>query len=98
MTEQLEACNRCCSHTPVVLEDHRIQCSYCGFTESREIWQLIGWRKISQYPPVFSGTIFVYGKSIGRTIAKWDSNTQSCDNPLATHWLRTPDPTKQINM
>lgn len=93
----LESCNRCCSKSGV-FNDGIVTCSYCGFTEPLEIWQLIGWRSISKYPPTYGGTIFVYGKSIGRTIAKWDTQNKICDNPEATHWLRTPDPTKQINM
>lgn len=93
----LESCNRCCSKESF-LHDSIVTCSYCGFTEPLEIWQLIGWRSIVKYPPTFSGTIFIYGKTIGRTIAKWDCSTKSCDNKEATHWLRTPDPTKQINM
>lgn len=98
---KLEPCNRCCSDSPVLdnLEKiNQVTCNYCGFTETLEIWQLRGWRSITKYPPTFGGTIFVYGKGIGRTVAKWDSTTKRCDNPLATHWLRTPDPTKQIGM
>lgn len=98
----LESCNRCCSKSGLFNEDaNTVTCSYCGFcgfTEPLDIWQIIGWRDINKYPPTFGGTIFVYGKSIGRTVAKWDSQHKICDNPGATHWLRTPDPTKQINM
>lgn len=93
----LESCNRCCSKAGV-LTDETVKCSYCGFTESLEVWQLVGWRSIIKYPPTFSGTIFVYGKTIGRTVAKWDSDSKTCNNTQASHWLRTPDPTKQINM
>jgi hypothetical protein len=94
----LEPCNRCCSSEGVFIEPETIQCQYCGFSESLEVWQLRGWRSIIKYPPTFSGTIFIYGKTIGRTIAKWDSVNKTCDNKEATHWLRTPDPTKQIGM
>lgn len=93
----LESCNRCCSKSGV-LHEGIVKCSHCGFSEPLEIWQLVGWRSITQYPPTYNGIIFVYGKSIGRAIAKWNSQTKTCDNPGATHWLRTPDPTKQINM
>lgn len=51
-----------------------------------------------KYPPVHNGTIFIYGDGIGRTVAIWNKETQSCNNDKATHWLRTPDPRKQINM
>lgn len=95
---KLEPCNRCCSDEVGLVESEQVQCRHCGFSENLEVWQLRGWCNIQKYPPVFSGVIFVYGKGIGRTIARWDANTHSCDNPLATHWLRTPDPTKQINM
>lgn len=93
----LESCNRCCSKAGVLTHD-MVACSHCGFTESLEVWQLVGWRSITLYPPTFSGTIFIYGEKIGRTIAKWNSLTKTCDNLEASHWLRTPDPTKQINM
>ena len=93
----LESCNRCCSKV-CVLTGENVKCSYCGFIESLEVWQLVGWRSIFKYPPTFSGTIFVYGKTIGRTVARWDSSNKMCDNNEVTHWLRTPDPTKQINM
>lgn len=95
---QLEPCNRCCSSEAHLIDSIHVKCSYCLFTETFEIWQLRGWRSITKYPPTFSGTIFVYGKTIGRTIANWNSSTNTCDNPLVTHWLRTPDPTKQINL
>jgi ribosomal protein S27AE len=95
---KLEPCNRCCSDSGVLTHDNKVQCGHCGFTEDLEVWQIRGWRNIVKYPPVYSGVIFVYGKEIGRTIARWDAKTQSCDNPLVTHWLRTPDPTKQIGM
>lgn len=101
----LEPCNRCCSDLGKIVNEESllpsnmiVQCEHCGFTENLEIWQLRGWRSISIYPPTFSGIIYVYGKGIGRTIAHWSSITQTCDQPAATHWLRTPDPTKQINM
>lgn len=95
---KLEPCNRCCSDDVHAVSDDIIQCNYCSFTESLEIWQLKGWRDIVKYPPTYAGIIFIYGKDIGRTIAKWNSIEKKCDNPFATHWLRTPDPTKQINM
>jgi hypothetical protein len=91
----LEACNRCCSHKGQ-LQNDIVVCSHCGFSEPIEIWQILGWRLIVKYPPTHKGTIFVYGKNIGRTVAHWDEFI--CDNTEATHWLRTPDPRKQINM
>jgi ribosomal protein L37E len=94
----LEPCNRCCSDAGILVNNDTVQCSYCGFNESLEVWQLRGWRSIEKYPPTYAGTIFVYGASIGRTIAKWDSLTKTCDKEGVTHWLRTPDPRKQINM
>lgn len=95
---QLERCNRCCSNQVEAISVDEVRCQLCGFSESLEVWQIFGWRSIAQYPPTYKGVIFVYGKSIGRTIAHWDSETKTCDNPGATHWLRTPDPRKQINM
>lgn len=99
LTSHLEPCNRCCSDGAILLGENKIvQCQYCGFTENIEIWQLRGWRSIIKYPPTYSGIIFVYGKEIGRTIANWNSETKKCDKDNVTHWLRTPDPRKQINM
>jgi hypothetical protein len=98
LNDKLEPCNRCCSLNPEYIDEELIKCNHCGFTETEEIWQLRGWRSITKYPPTYSGTIFVYGKEIGRTIAKWNSNTQTANIEGITHWLRTPDPTKQINM
>ena len=92
-----EACNRCCSRDFKEVGND-VVCNYCGQTETREDWELIGWRELSVNKPFFSGTIHVYGKEIGRTMANWDSERQTCDNSLATHWLRVPDPTKQIKM
>ena len=97
MTIQLEPCNRCCSDGAIFVND-QVQCPHCLFTESLEVWQLRGWRDICKYPPTFGGTIFVYGKEIGRTVAKWNSETKTCNLAGVTHWLRTPDPRKQINM
>lgn len=94
---KIENCNRCCSDKYSFKGDD-IVCENCGFSEPFEVWQLRGWRDINKYPPTYSGKIFVYGKKIGRYIARWDSKTKLCDNPDATHWLRTPDPTKQIGM
>lgn len=97
---QLEYCNRCCSDVNFACYDiskNSVTCSHCGFTEDFEVWQLRGWRRIDLYPPTYSGIIFVYGEKIGRKSAMWDKET-GCDNPLATHWLRTPDPRKQIKM
>lgn len=94
---RLERCNRCCSDNAEV-RGQQVFCLHCGFSELEEVWQLFGWRCIKRYPPTYKGIIFVYGKSIGRTVAHWDSEKQTCDNPGATHWLRTPDPRKQINM
>ena len=98
----LEPCNRCCSSSGKLIKNNNetyiVQCENCSFTEDLEVWQLRGWRSILKYPPTFSGVIFVYGKNIGRTIAQWSSITKTCNNAEATHWLRTPDPTKQINM
>ncbi len=94
---KIENCNRCCSDKHFFKGDDVI-CQNCGFSESFEIWQLRGWRDIKKYPPTYSGKIFVYGKKIGRDMARWDKTTNTCDNPDATHWLRTPDPTKQIGM
>jgi len=31
-------------------------------------------------------------------MANWNSETETCDNDKATHWLRVPDPTKQIGL
>lgn len=93
----LEACNRCCARDYSRVGDV-VRCHNCGHEEVLSDWQLIGWRDIKKNPPVFSGTIHVYGKGIGRTMALWESKTQSCDNPEATHWLRVPDPTKQVGM
>lgn len=94
----LENCNRCCSDDAFFVDENTVQCNYCGFFETLEVWQLRGWRSIVKYPPTHPGTIFVYGKEIGRCAAKWDSAKGICDVDGATHWLRTPDPTKQINM
>lgn len=94
----LEPCNRCCSDGATFIDENSVQCPYCGFTEPLEIWQLRGWRSIEKYPPTYGGTIFVYGSTIGRTVAKWNSDTKTCDKEGVTHWLRTPDPRKQINM
>lgn len=93
--DHLNYCNRCCSDGAVLQDSNMVTCSHCGFTESLEVWQLRGWRRIDKYPPTFGGVIFVYGKEIGRTCAQWDSDTKICDNPLATHWYRTSDPRKQ---
>lgn len=98
MTIKLENCGRCCTDDAKHNSDDTVICNYCGFKEPLEIWQLRGWRSLSKYPPTYGGTIFVYGKSIGRKEAKWDVDTQSCTLAEATHWLRTPDPTKQIGM
>jgi hypothetical protein len=98
MTIKLENCGRCCTDDATHKADDTVTCNYCGFTEPLAIWQLRGWRSLSKYPPTYGGTIFVYGKTIGRKEAKWDVATQSCTLPEATHWLRTPDPTKQIGM
>jgi hypothetical protein len=98
MTIKLENCGRCCTDDATHKADDTVTCNYCGFTEPLEIWQLRGWRSLSKYPPTYGGTIFVYGKTIGRKEAKWDVATQSCTLTEATHWLRTPDPTKQIGM
>lgn len=40
----------------------------------------------------------VYGNNKERTMANFDSITKICDNNQATHWLRVPDPTKEIDM
>lgn len=93
----LEACNRCCARDSETSGGY-VKCNNCGQKELIKDWQLIGWRDIKKNPPFFSGTIHVYGKEIGRTMANWDSKTQFCDNEKATHWLRVPDPTKQIGM
>lgn len=98
MSYQLEPCNRCCSDNVELIIDDAVRCLNCEFSEPFEVWQLRGWRDLLKYPPTYGGTIFVYGKNIGRTVAKWDRESQRCDNPDATHWLRTPDPRKQINM
>lgn len=98
MSIKLENCGRCCTDDAIHKADDTVTCNYCGFTEPLEIWQLRGWRSLSKYPPTYGGTIFVYGKDIGRKEAKWDVATRSCNLPEATHWLRTPDPTKQIGM
>jgi hypothetical protein len=93
----IQPCNRCCSKN-VENKDISVICNYCGHTEPFEEWQIIGWRDITKYPPHFGGSIHVYGENIGRTMAKWDSKNKTCDNKGVTHWLRVPDPTKQINM
>lgn len=93
---KIENCNRCCSSEHNILLDNVI-CKNCGFEDSFEIWQLKGWRSINKYPPTYSGTIFIYGKSIGRKEALWDSNIKECSIKDATHWLRTPDPSVQID-
>ena len=98
MSTELEHCNRCCSDNVELAPNDAVKCNHCGFSESFEIWQLRGWRNLKKYPPTYGGIIFVYGKLIGRTVARWNTDTQSCDNPDATHWLRTPDPRKQIGM
>lgn len=95
---RLEPCNRCCLDTGRFVSIELVECSYCGFSEPLEVWQLRGWRSIKKYPPSYAGTIFVYGAEIGRKEATWNSETQSCSLEKATHWLRTPDPRKQINM
>jgi hypothetical protein len=95
---RLENCNRCCSDTPFINGNGDVCCLHCGFTETREVWQLRGWRRIDTYPPTFGGVIFVYGPTIGRTCAQWDSSAKVCSNPDATHWFRTSDPRKQIGM
>lgn len=95
---KLERCNRCCSDNVEIASEKTVCCQHCGFSEDLEVWQLFGWRSIKKHPPTYKGVIFVYGKTIGRTIAHWDAERQWCDNPGATHWLRTPDPRKQINM
>lgn len=99
---RIERCNRCCSSDYKLLHNNTITCNNCGTTEPTEVWQLFGWRDIKKYPPVHSGTIFVYGKTIGRRSAIWDKVKQKIvHTPRAhefTHWLRTPDPTKQIGM
>lgn len=98
MSYNLEPCNRCCSSEVELIIDDSVKCLNCGMSELFEIWQLKGWRDILKYPPVHNGTIFIYGAEIGRTVAIWNKETQSCNNDKATHWLRTPDPRKQINM
>lgn len=90
-------CNRCCTRYPLIVNDI-VTCDHCGHSEPLSDWQLIGWRDILKHPPHFGGIIHVYGKEIGRTMANWDSLSKTCDNEKATHWLRVPDPTKQINM
>jgi len=92
-----EACNRCCARDSKKVGEY-IVCNNCGQEETLDDWQLIGWRNIVKNPPFFSGAIHVYGKDIGRTMATWDKETQTCDNDKVTHWLRVPDPTKQIGM
>lgn len=94
----IERCNRCCSDDVSLVGDDAVICNHCSFSESFQNWQLVGWRDLSKFPPTYGGTIFVYGKKIGRTVAHWDKETLTCDNPDATHWLRTPDPRKQIDM
>lgn len=94
----LEPCNRCCSKDSCYIDKNTVECNYCGFKDDLEVWQLRGWRSIEKYPPTYKGIIFVYGKNVGRTIAIWDSETKTCNVIGVTHWLRTPDPTKQINM
>ena len=95
--EILEACNRCCSRD-FKEEDGFVICNYCGQKETMSDWELIGWRDISVNKPFFSGRIHVYGKEIGRTMANWDAKTETCDNDKVSHWLRVPDPRKQIRM
>lgn len=97
LIKRIEPCNRCCSDDIVEISEG-VKCNNCGHSESMKEWQLRGWRNILKNPPHFGGTIHVYGKEIGRKMANWDSKTQKCDNEKATHWLRVPDPTKQINM
>lgn len=97
MFKNILPCNRCCSDDSMEVGKH-IVCNNCSLSELKEDWQLFGWRNILKNPPVFSGIIHIYGKEIGRSMANWDSNTNICDNSKATHWLRVPDPTKQINM
>lgn len=58
-----EACNRCCSRDFKEIDEY-VVCNYCGQKETREDWELIGWRNISINKPFFSGTIHVYGKEI----------------------------------
>lgn len=97
--EHLEPCNRCCSGSVKrEKQSHKVICLDCSHNETYTEWQLRGWRDLTKHQPTFSGTIHVYGKGIGRIMARWDSLTKTCDNPEATHWLRVPDPTKQINM
>ncbi len=96
-SKKLEPCNRCCSGKVNIL-DKIVSCENCNHSEIYEEWQLRGWRNLTKYEPTFGGIIHVYGKEIGRTMANWDSKTKTCDNPKATHWLRVPDPRKQINM
>jgi len=98
MSLNLEPCNRCCSDDSELINDQYVKCNHCEFTESFEVWQLRGWRSIVKYPPTYGGTIFVYGKKIGRKEALWNKESKCCSNPDATHWLRTPDPTKQLGM
>lgn len=98
MKIKLENCGRCCASYLSHYDDDTVSCNLCGFTETFDIWQLRGWRSLSKYPPTYGGIIFVYGKSIGRREAIWDTETHSCNLSEATHWLRTPDPTKQIGM
>jgi hypothetical protein len=95
--QHLEPCNRCCSGD-VVQKHEQVSCNNCNHSETYNEWQLRGWRDLNINQPTFSGTIHVYGKGIGRIMARWNSLTKTCDNPNATHWLRVPDPTKQINM
>lgn len=92
---KIENCNRCCSEEYEILLD-KIICKNCFFEESFEVWQLKGWRCIFKYPPSYSGTIFVYGKKIGRCSAIWDSKNKVCNLKDVTHWLRTPDPRVQV--
>jgi hypothetical protein len=94
---KLEPCNRCCSGD-VSEFSGTVTCANCNHNEKYDEWQLRGWRDLTINFPTFGGTIHVYGKEIGRTMAKWDADKNICDNPKATHWLRVPDPTKQINM
>jgi len=93
----LEPCNRCCSGE-VEENEGIVKCSNCNHSEYIEEWQLRGWRDITKNQPHFSGTILVYGVDIGRVMANWDAKNKVCDNAKATHWLRVPDPKKQINM
>lgn len=94
---KLEPCNRCCSGN-VEKEIDLVTCKECSHSEIYSEWQLRGWRNLNKNKPTFGGRIHVYGKEMGRGMANWDAKTKTCDNPKATHWLRVPDPTKQIDM